>query len=438
MSEEFKIQKDPKRTIDITPDDMDDIDLDELKDINFDDELNLDNSSHGSLVFTKEKMSVPNGNANSFFDFTRPSNKSANNKKEKPATPKVNVKKDQAKVSAPPRVVPKKPVVEPDSMDFGLDMIANKQKKNVPKEESEDSASESRSESSRSSRASKRSLDLDFNELDKVKDIMDGASESSGGSLSERIRDRVRSKGGSGANANENERKQELLFLFDKLEKKGIKIPQKFTMRSSVEDMEKTYERLKNERDLQNSIKFQRRVLMGVVSTMEFVNHSVNPFDIDLDGWSESVMENYSEYDDIFEELYEKYKNKGHISPEVKLLMTLAGSAFYFHLSKMIIKPAQQKMQEMFGAMDGAAAGGGGGMPDLGSMGGLMSGLMGGFMGGGGPKGGNQKPATGGGMKGPQGFDDILSKDSGSDIPSIASIPKDKGRNSGMKRTFKM
>ena len=434
MSEEFKIQKDVKRTMDLTPDDMDDINLDELKDINFDNEL----SDTGSLVFTKEKMSVPSNkatSANNFFNFGN------SNKKDKPTTPKVNVNKDQAKVSAPPRVVPKRPIVEPDSMDLGLDMIANKKKKNVPKEESVDSRSESRSESSRSSRASKRSLDLDFNELDKVKDIMDGASEASGSSrssassLSERIKDRVKSK----TYANESERKQELLFLFDKLEKKGIKIPQKFTMRSSVEEMEKSYERLKNERDLQNSIKFQRRVLMGVVSTLEFVNHSVNPFDIDLDGWSESVMENYSEYDDIFEELYEKYKNKGHISPEVKLLMTLAGSAFYFHLSKMIIKPAQQKMQEMFGAMESGGAGGaGGGMPDLGSMGGFMSGLMGGFMG---PKGGNGggggggKPPSGG-MRGPQGFDDILSKDSASDIPSIAEAPR--GRNSGVKRTFNM
>lgn len=429
MSEEFKIQKDVKRTMDLTPDDMDDINLDELKDINFNDEL----SDNGSLVFTKEKMSVPTNNkassSNNFFNF-------GSNKKDKPTTPKVNVNKDQAKVSAPPRVVPKRPVVEPDSMDFGLDMIANKQKKNVPREESVDSRSESRSESSRSSRGSKRSLDLDFNELDKVKDIMDGASEASGeSSRSERIKDRIRSK----SYANESERKQELLFLFDKLEKRGIKIPQKFTMRSSVEEMEKSYERLKNERDLQNSIKFQRRVLMGVVSTLEFVNHSINPCDIDLDGWSESVMENYSEYDDIFEELYEKYKNKGHISPEVKLLMTLAGSAFYFHLSKMIIKPAQQKMQEMFGAMDGGG-GGGGSMPDLGSMGGFMSGLMGGFMG---PKGGNGgaggsgngKPANGG-MRGPQGFDDILTKDSGSDIPSIAEAPK--GRSSGVKRTFNM
>jgi hypothetical protein len=432
MSEEFKIQKDVKRTMDLTPDDMDDINLDELKDINFNDEL----SNEGSLVFTKEKMSVNKkaSSSNNFFNF-------GGTNKDKPSTPKVNVNKDHAKVSAPPRVVPKRPIIEPNSMDFGLDMIANKQKKNVPKEESVDSRSESRSESSRSSRGSKRSLDLDFNELDKVKNIMDGAGEDSQdsgdnksvASLSERIKDRVRSK----TYANESERKQELLFLFDKLEKRGIKIPQKFTMRSSVEEMEKSYERLKNERDLQNSVKFQRRVLMGVVSTLEFVNHSINPCDIDLDGWSESVMENYSEYDDIFEELYEKYKNKGHISPEVKLLMTLAGSAFYFHLSKMIIKPAQQKMQEMFGAMDGGGGGGAGGMPDLGSMGGFMSGLMGGFMG---PKGGNggagnQKPANGG-MRGPQGFDDILTKDSGSDIPSIAEPPR--GRNNGVKRTLNM
>lgn len=424
MSEEFKIQKDAKRTMDLTPDDMDDINLDELKDINFGDEL----SNDGSLVFTKEKMSVPNNkatSANNFFGFGN------NNVKDKPNTQKINVNKDQAKVSTQPRVVPKKPIVEPDSMDLGLDMIANKQKKNVPKEESIDSGNDTRSESSRSSRASKRSLDLDFNELDKVKNIMDGDSEdsrssrSSASSLSDRIREKAHSKSSKNF-ANESERKQELLFLFDKLEKRGIKIPQKFTMRSSVEEMEKSYERLKNERDLQNSIKFQRRVLMGVVSTLEFVNHSVNPFDIDLDGWSESVMENYSEYDDIFEELYEKYKNKGHISPEVKLLMTLAGSAFYFHLSKMIIKPAQKKMEEMFGAMDGSSK------PD---MGGFMDNLMGGFMRPSAGRATSDTGAKGAGMKGPQGFDDILTKDSASDIPSIVEAPK--GRNGG-KRTFNL
>jgi hypothetical protein len=155
-------------------------------------------------------------------------------------------------------------------------------------------------------------------------------------------------------------------------------------------------------------------------------------------------MENYSEYDDIFEELYEKYKNKGHISPEVKLIMTLAGSAFYFHLSKMIIKPAQQKMQEMFGQMENGGGmpdmGGMGGMSGMGGMGGLMSGLMNNFMGGGSSKSKPTAapPRNGGGMSGPQGFDDIISKnDDDSDIPSI-STTSSKGRKSatGGKRTL--
>jgi hypothetical protein len=408
MSIDFKIQKDTKKTIEIKQDDFNDINLDDLDDFNIQNEL--DKSNDSSLVFTKAAVKPT------------PVFKE---KKESPPTAKVNVHKDSSKVNVPPKLPPKRPVVEPGSMDLGLDMIANQKKKNVPKEESEAfDLRSSDSKSSKASRKSNKSLSIDFDDLDKVKNIMDEKSESSKKSddnvstnsdLSNRIRDRIKAKA---APINENERRQELLFMFDKLEKKGVKIPQKFNMRSSVEEMEKTYERLKNERDVQNSIRFQRKILMGAVSTMEFLNHSMNPFDIDLDGWSESVMENYSEYDDIFEELYEKYKNKGQISPEVKLIMTLAGSAFYFHLSKMIIKPAQQKMQEMFGNMDPN-----GPAPD---MGGFMSGLMNNFMGGGGGK----SSAPSGGMKGPQGFDDILSRDSVSEIPSIASVPKKKSGRS--------
>jgi hypothetical protein len=408
MSIDFKIQKDTKKTIEIKQDDFNDINLDDLDDFNIQNEL--DKSNDSSLVFTK----APVKPTPVFKD-----------KKESPPNAKVNVHKDSSKVNVPAKLPPKRPVVEPGSMDLGLDMIANQKKKNVPKEESEAfDLRSSDSKSSKASRKSNKSLSIDFDDLDKVKNIMDEKSESSKKSddnlstnsdLSTRIRDRIKAKA---TPINENERRQELLFMFDKLEKKGVKIPQKFNMRSSVEEMEKTYERLKNERDVQNSIRFQRKILMGAVSTMEFLNHSMNPFDIDLDGWSESVMENYSEYDDIFEELYEKYKNKGQISPEVKLIMTLAGSAFYFHLSKMIIKPAQQKMQEMFGNMDPN-----GPAPD---MGGFMSGLMNNFMGGGGAR----PSAPSGGMKGPQGFDDILSRDTVSDIPSIASVPKKKSGRS--------
>jgi hypothetical protein len=415
MSLDFTIQKDPKKTIelDITPEDLDDINLDELNNINFDDK------SDDPIFFTKEKL----GGLDNLFNVPTgkktPTKPKANVKREEV---KVNVKKEDTRPNIQHTQPHKKPIIEPGSMDLGLDKIANQKKKNVQPDEL--SLSTQGSGNSKRSSKSNRSLSIDFNDLDKVKNIMDEKSEhsndskkSSSSSLSSKIKERVTQK----TYANEAERKQELLFLFDKLEKKGIRIPQKFTLRSSIEEMEKTYERLKNERELQNSIKFQRRVLMGVVSTVEFLNHSMNPFDIDLDGWSESVMENYSEYDDIFEELYEKYKNKGHISPEVKLIMTLAGGAFYFHLSKMIIKPAQQKMQEMFADMEAGGPRGDGNIDMSGLMGGgFMSGLMNNFMGG-----GNSKPKQttggGGGMRGPQGFDDILTKDDGSDIPSIRS-----------------
>lgn len=411
MDLDFTIQKEPKKTVEISANDIDDINLDELQN------MDLDASDDSSLHFFKAGLK-PDDHAPKLGLFGKDS---PLDKRNSPVKSKINVKKNDAHL--PPtikRPSPNRPLVEPDSQDLGLDMIVNQKKKIINNKDDERSLSTVVSKSSISSRSSKRSLNLD---MDRVKNIMDQKSESTrdskkesdnislGSVLSDKIKEKVKQK----THANESERKQELLFLFDKLEKKGVKIPQKFSMRSPIDDMEKTYERLKNERDLQNSIKFQRRVLMGLVSTMEFLNHSMNPFDIDLDGWSESVMENYSEYDDIFEELYEKYKNRGQISPEVKLMMTLAGSAFYFHLSKMIIKPAEQKMKEMFGEMEagGGMGGGGGGM-------GFMSGLMNNFMSGGGGGGGRARPSNDGGMRGPQGFDDILSKGD-SDIPSVQS-----------------
>ena len=39
---------------------------------------------------------------------------------------------------------------------------------------------------------------------------------------------------------------------------------------------------------------------------LEFMNKRYNPFEIQLEGWSENVMENVDDYDEVFEELYVK------------------------------------------------------------------------------------------------------------------------------------
>lgn len=132
--------------------------------------------------------------------------------------------------------------------------------------------------------------------------------------------------------------KREMLYRFDRMEKKGMRLPRKFTLSSSYDDMKHEYERLKRDREVDNSVMFQRRMLMTVVSGVEFLNNRYDPFDLKLDGWSENVHDGIGDYDDIFEELHEKYKGKSNLPPEIKLVMTLGGSAFMFHLTNTLFK----------------------------------------------------------------------------------------------------
>lgn len=132
--------------------------------------------------------------------------------------------------------------------------------------------------------------------------------------------------------------KREILYQFDRMERKGIKLPKKFTMANSLEEMKLELDRIKLDREVESSIRFQRQMLMTCVSGIEFLNNKFDPFDVRLDGWSEVVSENVGEYDDIFEELYHKYKGRGKLPPELRLLFALGGSAVMFHFSNSMMK----------------------------------------------------------------------------------------------------
>jgi hypothetical protein len=142
--------------------------------------------------------------------------------------------------------------------------------------------------------------------------------------------------------------KKELLYQFDRLEKKGIRVPRKFTMGSSLEEMRAEYDRVVRERQADISIKFQRKMLMAAVTGLEFMNNKFNPLDIQLDGWSENMHESITDYDEVFEELHDKYKGKAKMPPEVKLLMMVGGSAFMFHLTNTMFKSSLPGVDQVF------------------------------------------------------------------------------------------
>jgi len=132
--------------------------------------------------------------------------------------------------------------------------------------------------------------------------------------------------------------KQELLFRLGRLKERGFPISKNYSMSSSYDEILQEFHKIKAQKDLQNSVKFQRKMMMAIVTGVEFLNTKFDPFDVKLDGWSESVHENSDEYDDIFEELHDKYKEKAKMAPEMRLFLSITGSAFMFHLTQSLFK----------------------------------------------------------------------------------------------------
>ena len=139
----------------------------------------------------------------------------------------------------------------------------------------------------------------------------------------------------------ERKRKIDLINKLNRLETKGYTLTKHFSMDNTLEEIQLEYDRLVDAKNLEASIRFQRQCLMGVVTGFEFLNGKFNPFDWQLEGWSESVHENIEDYDEVFEELYDKYKGRGNMPPEAKLMMSLVGSGFMFHMSNSFFR---QKM----------------------------------------------------------------------------------------------
>jgi hypothetical protein len=142
----------------------------------------------------------------------------------------------------------------------------------------------------------------------------------------------------------ERKRKTELLNKLNRMEGKGYSLTKRFTMDNSLDEIQQEHDRLLDAKNLEASLRFQRQCLMGVVTGAEFMNSKFNPFDWELDGWSESVHENIEDFDEVFEELYDKYKGRGNMPPEAKLLMSLVGSGFMFHMSNSFFRSKMSNM----------------------------------------------------------------------------------------------
>ena len=254
--------------------------------------------------------------------------------------------------------------------------------------------------------------------------------------------------------------KIDYIYKFKKLGEQGIRTTMNYNMNSNLDEMRNEYLKLKKQREIDNSVKFQRKILMAAVTGLEFLNNKFDPFSVNLDGWSESVNESIFDYDEIFEELYAKYGGgDSDVAPEIRLLFALGSSAFMFHLQNTMFKSSLPGMDDILkqnpdlmkqfasAAVGSMNAPGGGGAPP--GMEGMMRG-MGMMPPSAGPRGPpgqgppmaqrmNQRPASPQrpDMDGPDGLDDIiktmnLEPDKLPDLDNISLISGDTDRKSGI------
>jgi hypothetical protein len=130
-------------------------------------------------------------------------------------------------------------------------------------------------------------------------------------------------------------KKIELLRKLCEIKSKGFKLSKEYDYNSSLEEMEYEYELLKSFVDKRNGVKLFKNGLLQAVSVIEFLNDKYDPFDFHLSGWGEHMAVDVDSWEDVMEELYEKYKGSGKkMAPEIKLLYLIIASASAFHFSK--------------------------------------------------------------------------------------------------------
>jgi hypothetical protein len=133
-------------------------------------------------------------------------------------------------------------------------------------------------------------------------------------------------------------KKLDMLRKLGELAQYGVKLSQNYNMSSDYFTMKYEYELHKSIRSKQNSVNWMSSLMLNCIYGVEILNDKYNPFDLKLKNWSEQINADINNYYDVFGEIYEKYNKPGkNMSPELKLILMISGSALKFHLNNTLL-----------------------------------------------------------------------------------------------------
>jgi len=136
--------------------------------------------------------------------------------------------------------------------------------------------------------------------------------------------------------AEEYKKKRFYLAKLQKLRKKGADVTKSFTMDSDLEEIIVECETLEHEKNVEVTLGYSKTGLKYLIYFLENKNKSYDPFGLTLDGWGDAVNIDIEDdkYDEVLEELIEKYKfNANSLPPEIRLVVMLGASALICNAS---------------------------------------------------------------------------------------------------------
>ena len=139
-----------------------------------------------------------------------------------------------------------------------------------------------------------------------------------------------------------DDERADLLFRLQRAQKNGINV-KTYSWNTDLRELRVEASRVRAEQEISASISFQRHLLMMICSGLEYTNKQWPYFDLELDGWSGSIMDDIGKYDVIFEKLHKKHAGNFNLPPELQLMFMVGGSAVTWHL---VSKSAKDRTRE--------------------------------------------------------------------------------------------
>jgi len=119
------------------------------------------------------------------------------------------------------------------------------------------------------------------------------------------------------------------------IKRSGIQLTREYSLNSDYNEMAFEVQYWNTHQKKKDAVEIGKNFMINAVTALEFMNESYDPFGLKLKGWSEQLELNKDSYNNVFGELYEKYKNTGRkVEPEIKLILMVGASAASFHASK--------------------------------------------------------------------------------------------------------